>query len=77
VRWRLFEIFSAFLSKKSLITGREKGIILPRSADGAAVRKRWRDEKTGRECTILFAIVSLKVRAFVTLVVEAIKVTVF
>jgi hypothetical protein len=41
------------------------------------VRKRWRDEKTGGECTILFAIVSLKVRAFVTLVVKAIKVTFF
>ncbi len=70
-------IFSAFLSKKSLITGRGDGIIPSSSFDGASVRKRWRDEKTGRECTILFAIVSLKVRAFVTLVVEAIKVTVF
>ena len=79
-RWQvfeIFEIFSAFLSKKSLITGREDGIIRSSSSDGASVRKRWRDEKTGRECTILFAIVSLKVRAFVTLVVEAIKVTVF
>ena len=65
------------MSKKSLITGRGDGIIFSSNFDRTSVRKRWRDEKTRRECTILFAIVSLKVRAFVTLVVEAIKVTVF
>ena len=69
-------VFSAFLPKKSLIMERGDGIILSSKSDGASMSTRRRDEKT-EGVQILFAIVSLKVRAFATLVVEAIEMTVF